>query len=188
MKAKILRDTTPDGLEEKINREFGHLQNPFSQRICTQYQTAVVPKVRGKEIVGYETEYSALVFVEEEEERTKPENWIYRPLNSDPGLEKILREVEKALGFKLFIWQKTFIERGVFRQYGETTARILRDLLSVWEKPLDYTGFPGSKIEEFYRKETREIKEKLNGTGIETREVFFNQKEKAEYMAGKRGT
>lgn len=185
MQVKILRDTTPDGLEEKINREFGHSQNPFSKRVYTQYQTAVVPKVRGKEIVGYETEYSALVFVEED--HTELENWIYRPLNSDPGLEKTLGEVEKALGFKLFIWQKTFIERGVFRQYGETTAKILRDLLSTWEKPLDYTGFPGSKIEEFYRKETREIKEKLNGAGIKTREVFFNQEEKAAYMAGKRG-
>lgn len=51
-------------------------------------------------------------------------DWIYRPIN-EPDLESILAEVEKALGFKLFVWQKTFIATGVFRQYGATTAKIL---------------------------------------------------------------
>lgn len=40
-------------------------------------------------------------------------DWIYRPIN-EPDLESILAEVEKALGFKLFVWQKTFIATGVF--------------------------------------------------------------------------
>lgn len=52
MKAKILRDTTIDGLAEKINREFENSKAPFLQQVCTQYKTAVVPKMRGKEIVG----------------------------------------------------------------------------------------------------------------------------------------
>lgn len=54
MKAKILRDTTIDGLAEKINREFENSKAPFLQQVCTQYKTAVVPKMRGKEIVGHE--------------------------------------------------------------------------------------------------------------------------------------
>ena len=65
MKAKILKDTTPDGLAEKIKTEFGNSKAPFLQQVCTQYQTAVVPKMRGKDIVGHEVEYSALVFIEE---------------------------------------------------------------------------------------------------------------------------
>lgn len=136
MKAKILRDTTIDGLAEKINREFENSKAPFLQQVCTQYKTAVVPKMRGKEIVGHEVEYSALIFIEEVGQAKKPEkeairqqeSWIYRPLSTDPDVERKLEAVEKALGLKLFIWQKTFIERGVFRQYGETTARILKDL------------------------------------------------------------
>ena len=52
--------------------------------------------------------------------------WFYRPHYTTPELDKKIEDVEKALGFKLFIWQKTYIEYGVFRQYGETTAKILR--------------------------------------------------------------
>ena len=114
MKAKILRDTTIDGLAEKINREFENSKAPFLQQVCTQYKTAVVPKMRGKEIVGHEVEYSALIFIEEVGETKKPgkeairqqESWIYRPLSTDPDVERKLEAVEKALGFKLFIWQK----------------------------------------------------------------------------------
>lgn len=57
-------------------------------------------------------------------------DWIYRPIN-EPDLESILAEVEKALGFKLFVWQKTFIATGVFRQYGATTAEIIPIILKV---------------------------------------------------------
>ena len=46
----------------------------------------------------------------------------------DEKLEAWITAVEKALGYKLFFWQKTYIEKGAFRQYGETTAKILREL------------------------------------------------------------
>ena len=51
------------------------------------------------------------------------ENWLYRPIYPE---EEFLKKVEAALGFKLFIWQKAFIVTGAFRQYGATTAEILR--------------------------------------------------------------
>ena len=38
-------------------------------------------------------------------------DWIYRPIN-EPDLENTLEAVEKALGFKLFVWQKTFYCHG----------------------------------------------------------------------------
>ena len=34
-------------------------------------------------------------------------DWIYRTVTMDTDLEKTLEAVEKALGFKLFVWQKT---------------------------------------------------------------------------------
>ena len=77
---------------------------------------------------------------EDEKELNMDKNmdWIYRTVPMDPDLEKTLEAVEKALGFKLFVWQKTYIEHGYFRQYGATTAEILRELLNVSEAPLDY--------------------------------------------------
>lgn len=184
MKAKILRDTTIDGLAEKINREFENSKAPFLQQVCTQYKTAVVPKMRGKEIVGHEVEYSALIFIEEVGETKKPEkeamrqqeSWIYRPLSTDPDVERKLEAVEKALGFKLFIWQKTYIEYGVFRQYGETTAKILR-LLITPGKIVDFTEQPRGDRERFFRKELLEVKAKLNAAGVQTNEVYTNKKD-----------
>lgn len=108
-------------------------------------------------------------------------DWIYRPIN-EPDLENTLAAVEKALGFKLFVWQKTFIATGVFRQYGATTAEILRELLAADARPLDYTAPCGSVRENFYRMETRNIKEKLDNAGIATRAVFFTKEEKVAYM------
>lgn len=44
----------------------------------------------------------------EELNMEKIPEWIYAPTNFSPELEKTFAAVEKALGFKLFIWQKTF--------------------------------------------------------------------------------
>lgn len=109
-------------------------------------------------------------------------DWIYRTVPMDPNLERTLEAVEKALGFKLFVWQKTYIERGYFRQYGATTAEILRDLLNVSAEPLDYTKHPASRMEEFYRDELRGIKKKLDAAGIHTRPVFFTKQDKETYF------
>lgn len=109
--------------------------------------------------------------------------WIYRPTNFSQELEKTFAAVEKALGFKLFIWQKTFIANTTYRQSGKTTAEILRDLLNVSKPPLDYTKPVENHMERFYREETRKIKGKLDAAGIQTRTVFFSRQEKQKYYS-----
>lgn len=113
-------------------------------------------------------------------------DWIYRQIPTSPYMEKQLEAVEKALGFKLFVWQKTYIATGHFRQYGKTTAEILKDLLAIDDEPLDYSARPGNAREQFYRDETRKIKEKLDAAGIITRTVFFTKDERNRYCREKR--
>lgn len=107
--------------------------------------------------------------------------WIYAPIN-EPDLENTLEAVEKAMGFKLFVWQKTFIATGVFRRYGATTARILQELLAVDDEPLNYTTRPISRMDDFYRAELLKIKEKLEAAGIPTRKVATSKQQLKEYM------
>ena len=116
-------------------------------------------------------------------------DWIYRPINP-PGseFEQTIKAVEKAMGFKLFVWQKTYIQNGSFRQMGETTAKILKDLLDVSAEPIDYTVGAANKRQQFYRKELRKIKRKLDEAGIPTRTVFFSKYDKQEYLrSGRKG-
>ena len=99
-----------------------------------------------------------------------------------PEFEKQFEAIEAALGFKLFAWQKTYIAYGHFRQYGATTAEILRELMQVEAFPLDYTKRPTTQREAWYRGFLREIKQQLDAAGVPTREVFFNQQQKRAYM------
>lgn len=119
----------------------------------------------------------------EELNMKKIPEWIYAPTNFSPELEKTFAAVEKALGFKLFIWQKTFIANTTYRRSGRTTAEILRALLNVSKPPLDYTKPVADHMERFYREETREIKAKLDAAGIPTRIVFFSRQEKEKYYS-----
>ena len=119
----------------------------------------------------------------EELNMEKIPEWIYAPTNFSPELEKTFAAVEKALGFKLFIWQKTFIANTTYRRSGRTTAEILRALLNVSKPPLDYTKPVVDHMERFYREETREIKAKLDAAGIPTRTVFFSWQEKQKYYS-----
>lgn len=133
------------------------------------------------------TSYVHIVEKTESEELNMDKNmdWIYRTVTMDTDLEKTLEAVEKALGFKLFVWQKTYIERGYFRRYGATTAEILRELLNVSEAPLDYTRKPSSRMQSIYREELKEIKKKLDAAGITTRPVFFTRNDKERYLMKK---
>jgi len=112
-------------------------------------------------------------------EDTRRVAWIYRPINwTGCDLEKNIEEVEKAMGFKLFIWQKAYILFGEFRQMGATTAEILRDLLDVSATPIDYSRRETTCEAKFYRLELRRIKAKLDSAGIPTRTVFFSDRDK----------
>lgn len=185
---KILRDETPGGLAEKINKELEENTRSWDTVTGIKYQVAVIPIMRGKEIAGFKTEYSALIpgvmnLESEELNMEKIPEWIYAPTNFSPELEKTFAAVEKALGFKLFIWQKTFIANTTYRRSGRTTAEILRALLNVSKPPLDYTKPVADHMERFYREETREIKAKLDAAGIPTRTVFFSRQEKQKYYS-----
>ena len=115
--------------------------------------------------MDFHTEYLGKPFVP---------TWIYGDV--DPHNEEFnqtIQAVERALGFKLFVWQKAFINRGEFRQMGATTAKILRELLNVSGEPIDYSRPSASKRDQFYREELRRIKCKLDEAGIPTRLVWF---------------
>lgn len=108
---------------------------------------------------------------------------IYRDDYFPPLERELFETVEKALGFKLFFWQKIFILTGNFRQYGATTARILRDLIGPSLAPIEFINPPQNKREDFYRHQLRKIQARLIECGISTNPVFWNRKDKAEYYA-----
>lgn len=112
---------------------------------------------------------------------------IYRKGNFDPEMERRFEAIEKVLGYKLFIWQKTFIAHGYFRQYGATTAEILRDLMAVDAPPIDYTKSPRNNMEALYRRELKSIKEELDNKGIPTRTVFFKPSDKEKFISENKG-
>lgn len=97
-----------------------------------------------------------------------------------PDQIELFEKIEKALGYKLFRWQKTFLIVGSFRQYGETTARILRDLLAVEKQPLDLSS-PKNVIERLNREYYRDIQEKLSIAGIPTRTVLYSKRDVRHY-------
>lgn len=82
--------------------------------------------------------------------------------------------IEKALGFKLFYWQKIYIDRGIYRRYGDTTAKVLRELLDQEKKGVPIIlNKPGcfTRKDYVYRDTLIDIKAKLDAAGIETRPI-----------------
>ncbi len=97
-------------------------------------------------------------------------DWIYAELPPE-GVD--FKEIEEALGFKLFIWQKYFIVRGKYRRTGLTTAKAIRRLLKK-DEPLDMRNYrPTNSEERFEMKETLKIYEKLQAAGVETCKVIM---------------
>lgn len=117
------------------------------------------------------------------------ETFLYE-CNLPPYEDERIKRIEKALGFKLFIWQKTMITRGKSRRSGETTARIVK-LLTETNVPLDLTvarekmhyceWCTGIKYAQasygWFERELREIKENLENGGVECRAVKFTREE-----------
>lgn len=106
---------------------------------------------------------------------------IYGYHGKDSEQEFLYKAVEKALGFKLFTWQKTYIERGTFRYFGKTTAEILQMLLDKDAEPLDFTKPPRNRQEHIFREDLRIIFVKLKVAGIPMRKVFWCKKDKRDY-------
>lgn len=110
----------------------------------------------------------------------------YREYAFEAPLESWLAAVEAALGFKLFFWQKSFIEHGVFRCYGETTAKILRELSKVNEPPLDLIKYrTRGHRERWFCEELLRIKNTLDAAGVPTREVLLTVRDEQEYLRRK---
>ena len=111
----------------------------------------------------------------------------YREYPFSPELQKWLQGAEEALGYKLFFWQKTYIERGVFRYFGCTTAQILRELAQINEPPLNLVRYRarGDK-ERWYCEELLGIKEKLDAAGVPTRDVILSDREYKEWFLGQK--
>lgn len=59
MKVHILKDTTTEGLQAKINQVAEENQGAINS---IQYQAVAVPQFRGKEIVDVKMQYSAMVW------------------------------------------------------------------------------------------------------------------------------
>lgn len=109
--------------------------------------------------------------------------WLYHsPYERDSWVD--FDAIEKALGFRLFSWQKEYIELGCSyagRRTGKTTAEILHQLLSVDEEPIDFSRPAPSKRIAINRQYYRDIWEKLRDARIPMRPVFWNKKDKEEY-------
>lgn len=119
------------------------------------------------------------------EERTDAPYWIYdKENNMFPEYGEFFKKIEKALGFELFTWQKTFIIMGTQRRNGKTLSMILRDLFMPETPYIDFTSKPRTHREMFYRQELLKIKRQLTDAGIETKPVFTSKKEINEYLKG----
>ena len=103
----------------------------------------------------------------------------YVPLNAEEN--RFFEEIEKALGLKLFAWQKTYILAGSFRRFGKTTAECIRELTSNKFLAIDFSEPPRSNREKFHRDELLKIKQKLTEHGIKTNPVIFTKAEKREF-------
>ena len=106
--------------------------------------------------------------------------WIFAYIG-DPKWVDLFEEVENALGFKLFYWQKTYILGLGYRRSGETTAMVLKKLLDTEAEPIDFSRPTRNKKSDFFRKDLLRIKEKLDKAGIKTREVWRCKAEKDEW-------
>ena len=115
--------------------------------------------------------------------KEEPPEWLYHTPFEGRSLVDF-DAVEKALGFRLFGWQKDYILSGcayASRRTGKTTAEILHQLLSVNEEPIDFSRPAPSKRIAIVRQDFRDIWEKLRADGIEMRQVFWSEEDKKKY-------
>ena len=100
------------------------------------------------------------------------DNWLHMPC---PGHEELFQKIEKALGFKLFTWQKTFLITGEYRRIGDTTARSIKQLLE--DKEINLQIPPRNARQRFEQKELLRIYDMLKPTGLIKAKVKVRGKE-----------
>lgn len=106
---------------------------------------------------------------------------IYGKGHFEPEMDREFEAIEKALGFELFVWQKSYIERGEFRKIGKTTAEAIRELI-VPGNIINYSEPPRNIRERLHRSTLLEIKQKFEESGIKTNPVARNKAELRKYM------
>lgn len=98
-------------------------------------------------------------------------DWLFSYINNSCfkiDNELNFEKVEKAIGFKLSYWQKSYIMSEQFQGYKKIIAKVLRDLLTnVDEKPLNLLTVTSVQ----YKNELFQMKEKLDKAGIKTRNI-----------------
>lgn len=104
-------------------------------------------------------------------EDTKILDQIYAPF---VPIEQEIKIIEKALGYKLFVWQKSLIYSGMLRRTGKTTAWVIRQLL--YEDDI-YIGFTYEKPEvRFENKELLKIAVLLKDTGLIKAKIHLDKR------------
>lgn len=120
---------------------------------------------------------------ENEKKKTEDLEWLYHSrFERDSWVD--FDAVEKALGFRLFAWQKSYILRQGFRRMGRTTAEILQMLFDKeqYDNPIDFSEPPRNKRLRVFRQQFRDIWEKLLEAGIEMRPVFWSKADKKKWQ------
>lgn len=89
-------------------------------------------------------------------------------------------DIEKAIGFRLFSWQKSYILGKGYRKMGRTTAEILHMLLdkNKMDEPIDFSKPPRNKRQQSFRNDFYDVWNKLNSANIKMRKVMWNEKDK----------
>lgn len=110
---------------------------------------------------------------ETEKKKTEDLERIYHsPFERDSWVD--FDAVEKALGFRLFGYQKSYILGQGFRQMGRTTAEILRLLFDKeqYDNPIDFSKPPRNKRQQSFRNDFYNVWNKLNSANIKMRKVM----------------
>lgn len=111
--------------------------------------------------------------------KEEPPKWLYHSpkeycctINFDT--------IEKALGFRLFGCQKSYILHQGFRRMGRTTAEILQMLLdkNKMDEPIDFSNPPRNKRQQSFRNDFYNVWNKLNSSNIKMRKVIWDKKDK----------
>lgn len=89
------------------------------------------------------------------------DDWLHMSFS---GYEELFQKIEKALGFRLFTWQKTILISGEYRRIGDTTARSIKQLLE--DKEINLQIPPRNARQRFEQKELLRLYDQLKPTGL----------------------